>query len=69
MVDLSFLNSSADGLDLSIAKDRNIFRSRAYEVLEEASLMAIREWIPSAPRDRAGAMRVVANTYISSAAH
>ncbi|QMV33227.1 hypothetical protein 23F_00067 [Ralstonia phage Gerry] len=66
MDDLKFLDSSANGLDLSDAEDRAIFRQRVAYRLRATTVAAMREWLDRVvARDRVSASRAVADAYIA----
>ena len=58
------LAKSAEGLDLSIAHDRSIFRSRVAQQLKGCSVTLMRSWISNPPLDRASLVRAIADDFI-----
>jgi hypothetical protein len=62
--DLSFLAPKAEGLDLSIAQDRAIFRTRVAHMLRGYSVTVMRGWISNPPLARGELVRAIADAYI-----
>lgn len=62
--DLSFLDSSAAGLDFSDPEDRTIFRLRVAERLKCIKLEAMREWTGWNYQTRIGGTNGVAALYM-----
>lgn len=65
--ELSFLWKHAEDLDLTDSEDRAIFRGRVGDRLRYTTVEAMRGWVPSAPHDRFGAARAVADAFIAKA--
>lgn len=66
MTNLSFLDPEAAGLNLSEAEDRAIFRIRVARRFRATTVSALNEWTSGASRDRATAVRALADQYINN---
>jgi len=66
MTDLTFMDSESAGLNLSEAEDRAIFRIRVARRFRATTLAALNEWTSGTARDRATAVRALADKYINN---